>query len=317
MSARVEVFAKEGKKFLVRIRAGIDIAAKILLAVSLVFGAGCAKTCKYQYNPNTALIDTWEDSRHREPFPFAYAAVYRDGCTELRFVAAHHGSDETTFQLIKNEFEHHTPKCVVLEGFSSEEGFSPQAHIERTRKRNLAERSESGYAMKLAVERGIPFIGGEPSNRQMLNQILEAGYTAKDLQGFEALRTITGGPGIVTDGKITLGGLLSSFIQNYGIADRSLTMTTEEEFYQWYKQRYGREYDEKKSGSEEESTFSDSFFKAHVKIRDANIVGTIATALTEYDRVLVVYGAGHRMELERVLQDMLGKPKLLTTHTFE
>jgi hypothetical protein len=31
----------------------------------------------------------------------------------------------------------------------------------------------------------------------------------------------------------------------------------------------------------------------------------------------VVYGAGHRMELERVLQDMLGKPEFLTTHTFE
>jgi len=39
--------------------------------------------------------------------------------------------------------------------------------------------------------------------------------------------------------------------------------------------------------------------------------------LAKYDRVLVVYGSGHRMQLDRVLQDMLGKPGFLTNRTSE
>jgi hypothetical protein len=244
-------------------------------------------------------------------------AVYRDGCKELRFVASHHGSDKNTFQLIENEFERHIPDCVVLEGIATEEGFSPQVHIERMKNRNLAERSESGYAMKLALEKGIPFIGGEPSNRQMLDRIIEEGYVARDLQGFEMLRTIAGGPGIITDGQPSVTDILHSWKDNYRIQDESLIMTTEEEFHQWYENRHGKEYNKNKIEREEDSMFADAFAKAHGKIRDVNIVRAIAAMLAKYDRVLVVYGSGHRMQLDRVLQDMLGKPGFLTNRTSE
>ena len=312
---------KKGKKNLVRTWMGLSCHIGILWSVSLgillAVEAGCAQTYKYKYDPNMELIDTWEDSRHREPFSFPYVAVYKDGCKELRFVASHHGSDKNTFQLIENEFEHHSPECVVLEGIVTKEGFSPRVHIERMKDRHLAERSEGGYAMKWALEKGIPFIGGEPSNGQLLQRILEEGYTTRDLQGFEILRTIAGGPGIITDGPPSIQDILRSWKDNYHIQDESLVMTTEEEFHQWYEYRYGKKYIRKKIGREENSPFADALVKAHGKIRDANIVGTIATMLAKYDKVLVIYGAGHRMQLDRVLQDMLGKPEFITHRTSE
>jgi hypothetical protein len=109
--------------------------------------------------------------------------------------------------------------------------------------------------------------------------------------------------------------MLHSWKGNYRIQDESLIMTVEEEFRQWYQCRYGKEYDKKKIEREEDRTFVEALVKAHGKIRDANIVGTIATLLEKYDRVLVVYGAGHRMQLDRALEDMLGKPEFLTNHT--
>jgi hypothetical protein len=244
-------------------------------------------------------------------------AVYQDGCKELRFVASHHGSDKNTFQLIENEFEHHSPECVILEGIATEEGLSPQTHIKRMKDNHLAKRSEGGYAMKWALENGIPFIGGEPSNEQLLQQLLEEGSTTRDLQGFETLRTIAGGPGVITDGQPSTQELLRSWKDNYHIQNESLVMATEEEFHQWYEYRYEKKYDRKTIGRGGESAFGDAFIKAHGKIRDANIVETIAAMLAKYDRVLIIYGAGHRMQLDRALQDMLGKPEFLIHCTSE
>lgn len=44
------------------------------------------------------------------------------------------------------------------------------------------------------------------------------------------------------------------------------------------------------------------------KIRDYKIVDTIADAVTKYNRVLVVYGSGHIISQQFILQDMFGDP---------
>lgn len=138
-----------------------------MLALSLgAVLAGCAAPRKYQ--PDTGLIEQWNgETRPDVRADFPYVARYRDGSKRLSYLAVRHHEGET-FALLEKEFSTLRPQAVVVDGSPTEKGFSPEESVGPLRKRSRSEivggkHSEMAFASWLAVQAGIPFIGGEPS----------------------------------------------------------------------------------------------------------------------------------------------------------
>ncbi|MCX5788678.1 MAG: hypothetical protein NTX64_09290 [Elusimicrobia bacterium] len=250
---------------------GLIASVLALIAASLPSGAA-AKS----YVPDSALVRLWEDVREKEPMPAPYLTVYRDGKKELKFIASRHGGDAGTFSLIRDAFAG-PPDVLIIEGQSSEDGYSPKKVIE------LMDR-EAG------------------------------GFTAKDLEGFETLRSLVGGPGEIRSSEPTFNNEKESFKDKYAIARESELFADEAEFRAWLGKNYGedgkgdltRHQGKRFVGAE--GGFGHRLDDLVSTTRDAHIAKVIADMLNAHDKVLIVYGAGHRMELAAVLEKMLGKP---------
>lgn len=287
---------------------GLIASVLALIAASLPSGAA-AKS----YVPDSALVRLWEDVREKEPMPAPYLTVYRDGKKELKFIASRHGGDAGTFSLIRDAFAG-PPDVLIIEGQSSEDGYSPKKVIELMDREALYARGEPFYAVNLALRNRVPFIGAEPSDRQMLEAILAGGFTAKDLEGFETLRSLVGGPGEIRSSEPTFNNEKESFKDKYAIARESELFADEAEFRAWLGKNYGedgkgdltRHQGKRFVGAE--GGFGHRLDDLVSTTRDAHIAKVIADMLNAHDKVLIVYGAGHRMELAAVLEKMLGKP---------
>lgn len=87
------------------------------------------------------------------------------------------------------------------------------------------------------------------------------------------------------------------------------------EFEEWYLQHNHTKFDVSKITTmdtapinDENASFTQKISYFETKIRNINIVKTIANTLNEYNKVLIVYGSGHHAEQKKVLEAMLGKP---------
>jgi hypothetical protein len=268
--------------------------------------------------PKLSLIDTWEQVKDQEPYPAPYAAIYRRGGKELRFIASRHGGDAATFALIRDAFS--APAQVLLiEGVGSEQGLSPGDFVDMMDEKAMYARSEGFYAVNLALRRGIPFQGAEPSDRDFRQAALAAGFSLKDLQGVKTIEDLIGGAGYIRDGETSLERTLEEQKRKFDIPDAS-ALRDKAEFLAWVKQRFADTLDmdhlSRYQGAYCLGAFHRKFSDALGRFRDGHIVSVIAGMLAKYDKVLVVYGAGHRMEQAAVLKDMLGAPEYAFTRDY-
>jgi hypothetical protein len=143
--------------------------------------------------PSEDLIQTssLELERRTEPWcpgdcavAVPFVASYRKGTERLIFVGAHHAfqPNDPTMRAVEAGFDQFQPEVVILEGFPTAWGENPpplvaDAHRYGTAGADEFARSEGIYAASIALERAVPFIGGEPT-REEQNQVLKAkGFT--------------------------------------------------------------------------------------------------------------------------------------------
>ena len=122
-----------------------------------------------------------------------FVASYRNGTERLVFVGARHAfhANDPTMRAVAAGFAKIQPKVVIVEGFPTAMGENPpplvaEAHRYGAPDADEFARAEPMYAASIAVMRGIPFLGGEPT-REEENQVLKAkGFTDADI-AFSAL----------------------------------------------------------------------------------------------------------------------------------
>lgn len=276
----------------------------LLLIIFLFIGCG-----EKIYRPNNFLIDWLYDIEGKESYPSSpYVVVYRDGRKELRFLADSHGTEKEGFFLALEEFKKHAPQVLIVEGVRYKDGFSPARVIDTIDNQLLCSKSEGPYSINLALRYKIPFIGAEPPDIDLLNVTLSTGYSIKDYHGYEIIRQMdtVREVGKVRTGEFSFVDYKDRFKDKFSIKNESLLLKNEKEFLDWYKKNYGTSYD--KSAKYWENDFDKKLSVQLSKTRSRHIVKVIADMLNRYDKVLVVYGASHAIELARVLEDMLGKP---------
>jgi tetratricopeptide (TPR) repeat protein len=129
------------------------------------------------------------DCVHAIPF----VATYQRGDEKLVFVGVRHAFDpeNPTMRAVAEGFSRIVPAVVVLEGFPSSMGENPAPLVQLAQRHGAAEtdgfaRGEAMYAASLALARGIPFLGGEPTQEERLDRLRAEGFTDADL-AFDAV----------------------------------------------------------------------------------------------------------------------------------
>lgn len=290
----------------------------LIILLAIQFG-GCTRNGGLE--PDLGLIQPYSyDLQSNEPFSTPFLAHFKHGRRELVYIAASHENrvGSITFELIDRAFGEYDFRMVVLEGFSASLGVSPLSIVqdfERGRDGDFYRWGEPAYAALKARDLGIPFIGGEPEEEEVIREAREAGFSARDMAGFYFVRRI---PQFVRDGSVgsaSLGELYDAFVP---WMRQELNLEPEDfgfrEFLAWYENANGKTLDLQTFDSEETAPLARGEYRtqriSHVvgMARDRFVVRLIAQMLERHDRVLVVFGRSHLAQQRPALEEMLGPP---------
>jgi hypothetical protein len=294
----------------------------LLAALALAGLAACASTP----GDRSALIApyTTELALHAEPYPFPYTAVHQRGGRKLGFVAATHTVDPAspTMQAIRQAFDRVRPAAVIVEGFPTEMGENPEAIAEIVAAADQPDadpyaRGEAAFAARLAMDAGVPFLGGEPTEAVQTRALRAQGFGDRDIFFTDLLKVL---PQSIRGGEVSgpadpgFANIFSRWTVSLAIERDDAPEITLDEFAAWYLGQYGLDYRvdarfaERADPSAE--TLVGRILRAQSLIRDRHLYGAILDTLKRRGRVLVVYGGSHRTSLAKALTASLGPAEL-------
>ena len=244
-----------------------------------------------------------------------YFSQNRSKGRELVFLAARHGTrlESSTHVLVEAVIKGFAPDCVVLEGFDTQDGPSPE-HVLRDarRKRERGECPEPLFAATLAAERSIPFHGGEPPAACTANALRRIG-TDRDALAFLVVRHL--GQARRERG----GGELDRKVQRaLPRLKKRLDLDTDmslQGFKDWYRKSTGLAFKAANLASSRsapvataEAGILQRMATEVMLARERHLLELEARLLGKHRRVLVIYGSGHLVYEAAVLRKMLGEP---------
>ena len=252
------------------------------------------------------------------------AHFHRDG-KDLYYIAAfhHRGPETDTFKAIRAAMAHAKPQVVVMEGLPTSLGFSPVSHqqyIKDHAAKNFAECDEPEYLAYQAMQAGIPYIGGEPDDAQIVAQMAKKGYSDKDVMAFYLLRMM---PHWVENHEISpenFDAKAQDYLNTQAYyLDNNIPIPVEKrltvaEFKAWYEahnDRPGRTYFELNSQNlapvrSQHASYFERMSADIGEVREQHLDTVIAELSAQHDRVLVAYGQGHLLQSRKVFDKMFG-----------
>lgn len=247
-----------------------------------------------------------------------FVAHYQRRSRNLYFVACEHETRGASFALIDRLFAQWTPNWMIIEGFATDRGSSPKEITKvalRKDDRHAWQAGEGAHAVRICVESGIEFEGGEPSDRSALTALSDQGVRERDLAN---------------------AILIAALVQNGGGDDGCSNHPTDHEIELWHdlmKDKYPCVARDRQTLNDwwnecfhidlEEDpiwcTRSDpggsgpasGAMRALNLHRDRHLYELIIDRLTEHRSVGVVFGGSHLASLWKPLRAALGEPQLI------
>lgn len=274
------------------------------------------------------LVDPYtEETRARGPRRAApFTARFRHLGRRLDFVAARHdvAPEGETFRAVRAAFTRLEPRVVILEGFPTAWGYSPQrmrdllAAAEAGGPLDSYLRGEPGYAMRLALSGGVRFIGGEPASHDVDQGLYAMGYAREDIAGVKMLQWLPQGR-IAGEVEAAADPRLADYLERAAArvaADFQPQIPYSRAAYEaWHERQFGRSVhadpelfqrlDPSRAGRAAEIS------RAMTLLRDRHLYALIIATLVPAARTLVVYGSAHYITLRRALEAVLGRPRYL------
>jgi hypothetical protein len=252
-----------------------------------------------------------------------FVAHYHHGRISIDYVAARHivTADNPTTRAIAHCFDQLEPEAVILEGFPTAAGSNPPYIVESARRRTLSdattyERSEPVYAASIAIERGIPFIGGEPTEKEELAHLNRRGYTTNEVALAFLIRVLgqahRGGEFSTGDAAAFAAAFERARLDKLRIFGP--TLLTLSEFQGRYRASFG--VDPASDPHLEERGFPGTATRQQrlsaedMRFRDQHILDALEQQLRSHQRVLVIYGASHWTTESFVLRARYGPPRM-------
>jgi hypothetical protein len=250
-----------------------------------------------------------------------FVARYGKGSEHLVFVGVHHAFQphDPTMRAVAAGFTAIRARLVILEGFPTLMGENPPPLVQEARRYGAPDapdfdRGEAMYAASLALARGVPFVGGEPTQAEQLEVLRGKGFTDDDiafnsLLGWfsQALRS-----GEIPDTSAdSLERIYPKLAKNVA-AQMHLQPPTLAAFRQMYQDTYGVALVEDRKfplriDAVNDKTRNGEQTRVNMMTRDRHLLGLIEQQLAERHLVLVVYGGSHWSTMSVALEERLGK----------
>lgn len=256
---------------------------------------------------------------HKTPYIFD---VSNGDITLYYFGARHsHNLDSPMFDDIKAAFEKTEPDLVVVEGLSASvdlDKFNARLFATPIEK-VVGDFGESGFAVRLAVERGIDWMCPEPGEKIVTDVLLEKGFSKDEIFAHYIMQVLP---------QYNRLPERSGF-RNYalGFVTKLQKLTEWEDYDFTYENaiRIAEEILGRKLNVEKESNaaeFTDPIFRENRDytstvlntisresgiVRDEGIVTALVKAKEKYKKIFVVYGASHAVMQEPALRKALEK----------
>lgn len=271
------------------------------------------------YAAELSLIQPFSEELWRaEPFPApTYVSLFRDARKSLAFVGADHvsGADNPTIRTIEKVFHELQPQSLVLEGFDDRKEYAEQVleHALRDAKNGFVS-GERAFAVWLAHGKGVPFVGGEPTDRETLQAVLSRGLALEDWLGFYVLLFVPQWNREGRWGGKTFEAMATELLQAAAAAVGEEPRFGFQAFMRWYERTdsTGKRPDELTADDmgPNHAPGASHFQRVCCAIedtRESRIVRRIEAELNRHDRVMAVYGSSHLAKQRKVWERMLGK----------
>ena len=280
----------------------------------------CTSSHELQLNPDK-VIPYSLDSEKKKPHIAPYLAIYTKGSKTLYFLASKHMSikkfpnllEHPTLKSIQKIFLDHKPQASVVEGIPTTSELSPKALMQtadRCQINKYVGCGESFFTINQARHFNSEFIGGKPNDLKVLKEIKRQGYTEEDLIYFYITRQI---PQLIRQNKfsqVTFPDIASEIIHRYKEKLNLKGHFDFDGFTKWYRKNmpYPKSFYDLKNNDlaphgGKEGTNIQKIANKITYIRDQNVVNVISELFSQFDRVLVVYGASHLLNQEPVFKE--------------
>ena len=272
--------------------------------------------------PVFASIMTAEEYSHTEhvtPYIFKLQA----GDKELRYFGSPHLRDPKNplFGEIEAAFNEATPDIVFVEGVNihgDKDTFNEQMKT-ATQEEVIEHMGESGFTLKLGLDKGIEWISPEPTDEDLYNDLLAKGFSQDQIFTWEVFQILPQYNRLMNKQgfKQYVEGFIDDFKQstNWEGFDYSY-----ERAIQLGEQVLGRPIDVENEPDapdfidpipweekKDKQTILNRISEASSLFRNRKIVSDIANALITHKRIFIVYGASHAAMQEPALRTLLAQ----------
>jgi hypothetical protein len=258
-------------------------------------------------------LRSWSaDLSSAQPLPPPFVADFEQGARSLTYVAIEHSreKDSPSLGLLRRVMAGRRYAAVLLEGLPRALGASPDVAGGKGYFRS----AETIEAAAIAGAKKIPWFGAEPTDSQLREAVLAAGYTAEDLFGFHVLRLI---PQWKLDGTLTRETFEDAYAQvapslaaRAGL-DKPLALDA---FRAWYAGRLGTSFKLRDVRADTTAPLPNGALFAQKlafitdRVRSVHILRVTEEVLNKFGRVLLVFHSAHFPVQEPALESMLGPP---------
>lgn len=263
---------------------------------------------------NLDLVRPWNKD-DKKLFPTPLIATFKKDGKLLIFVGDHHSDQIQTLRHFEAAFIKFRPQIVVIENVEFKDGENPMSwankYLNKSKEDLLKEGGIAANAARIAFQKHIPFIGGEPTIKEQMRSpfLLSQKFSVDDILNVQVLQRIPYRRDKLNmiDEDVFFAYAMKSFLIE------GSTEIYKDRFKKWYKMRTGIDFNYSTIVKEETAvncTPSDTDIQrvacAYNMNRDRFLVENIGKLLLKYDRVLVAYGTGHFVQEYPVFVEAFG-----------
>lgn len=274
------------------------------------------------------IMTAEEYSKLEHPTPYLYEL--KDGEKELHYFGAYHSRnpEDGIFKDIEKKFGEVAPDLVLIEGMSNirqkRESFEKNQlklgdDEVAVRKNVIDAAGESGFALLLAIEKGIDCESPEPENSDMYGALLEQGFSKDDIFAEQVFLVLP------QYHRQTEKTGFKEYAEPY--IDSFKKATNWKDFDYSYEhaleaaqKAIGKDIDVENDehsldyvdpipweNKKEAQTVMNQIARATSQYRDKFMVSEMAKALETHKKIFVVFGASHAVMQEPALRELMQK----------
>lgn len=300
----------------------IFMKKNILIFLPVMIFAGCSHlNSQTKIALDTNKLISFEEAR-KDSSTAKSPALYKfekEG-KKLWYLASRHtvDSNSETFRFINQVFATQKIDVVIVEGFETQLGPNPKSiisYLEKEKKKGVYSNGEPSFVVEKALEKNVPFIGGEPSEKEIFRAALNQGFTEKDIIGFAFVRRM---PQLRRAGALRNMADLEKEFKSYSYS-RAKDLEFKDfqysflDFKQWYQEKQKKELSLDSGEKGEAAPMEGPFFTQKIslmvtRLRDEHLLNTISRLMNENESVFIVYGSSHYRIEHLALKSTLGLP---------